>query len=136
MSHHVQEQTAFLLQIDDRPGALGKVTGDLRGHALNLRALWAWSEDEGQTAVLFIPDRPEAVSACECDTCCAAEPLPVLWVSLTDRVGALDECLAQIADAKINIKALQALAENGQAAAVLQFADHATLQAAAQALGA
>lgn len=135
MSHHVHKVTAFSLPIEDRPGALCKVTCDLKAHDTNLKALWAWAEEEGQARVMFVPERPEQISECGCETCCAAEARSVLWIEGEDKAGALDENLQKIAAQEINIQAVMAGALEGKYGAILVFADEATLEAAAKALG-
>jgi len=135
MSHHVHRITAFTLPIVDRPGALCKVTCNLKAHDINLKALWAWAEEEGEAKVMFVPERPEQVSACGCETCSAAEPRSVLWIEGEDKAGALDENLQKIAAQGINLRAVMAGALQGKYGAILQFADEAALEAAAKALG-
>ena len=134
MSHHAQKVQAFSLTMDDRVGALLKVTEDLVGHGVNLRALWAWAEDEGMAQAFFIPEEAATVAGCGCETCCAAKAVSVLWVEVADRMGVLRENLAKIAKAGINIQAVQAVGLEGQAAAIFTFADEATLDAALAAL--
>lgn len=135
MSHHVHKLTAFSLPMEDRVGALLKVTRDLASHGVDIKAISAWVEEEGQAKVVFVPADPAVVSACSCETCCAAQAVSVLWVELEDRVGALSEHLAKLAEAGISIKAVHGTAREGKAVAVFRFADEAALDAAAQALG-
>ncbi len=134
MSHHAHKLDAFSLEIEDRVGALLKVAEDLVGHGISLKALWAWTEDEGMAKVVFVPEDPSLVASCGCETCCAAKVFSVLWVDAADRVGALRDNLAKMAEAGINIQAVHALGLSGQAAAIFTFADEATLDAALAAL--
>ncbi len=130
MSHHVRKVSAFSLDMEDRVGELLKVTQDLVGHGVNLRAIWAWAGDEGTARAMFVPEDPSLVSGCGCKTCCAAQESTVLWLDVADRMGVLNENLAKLAAAGINLKAVQAVGIGGQAAAILAFADEATLDKA------
>jgi hypothetical protein len=135
MSHHVHKIAAFSLEMEDRVGALLKVATDLNGHGIDLRDLSAWAEDEGQARVVFIPTDPALIAGCGCETCCAAQPVNLLWVEMEDRPGIMAEYLAKLAAAGINVKSVHATAWDGQGVAVYHFADEATLDAAAKALG-
>ena len=134
MSHHVHKVSAFSLTMEDRVGALLKVTEDLVGHGVNLRALWAWAGEEGTAQAIFVPEDPALVARCGCQTCRAAQAMNVLWVDVADRMGILRENLAKLAAAGINIHAVQAVGLSGQAAAVFAFADDAALDKALAAL--
>ena len=135
MPHHVHKLTAFRVRVEHRPGTLQKVTQDLCTGGANLRALWAWAEEEGQGVVMFVPEDPGTVTGCSCATCCAAQAVPVLWVEGEDVRGGLDEQLKPIAAQHLNIQAVQVMALEGKFAAVFTFADEAALDAAACALG-
>jgi hypothetical protein len=135
MSHHVHKIAAFSLPMEDRIGALLKVATDLNNHGVDLQDISAWVEDEGQARAVFIPTDPALVSACGCETCCAAQPVNLLWVEMEDRPGIIAEHLAQLAEAGLNIKSVHATAWGGKGVAIYHFADEATLDAAAAALG-
>ena len=111
--------------------ALDGVTPD----DLNLKGLWGWTEQPGVAYAAFVPEDPDKVSSCGCDTCCAAEPMSVLWLEGEDRTGALDDSLQAIAAAGIGIRNGVALAAGGRYAGVLVFADEADLDKALAVLG-
>ena len=135
MSHHVHKVKAFMLSLEDRPGAGAQVTADLKNHGLSLRAFWGWAEEGGIAKVIFIPEDPDQVASCGCDTCCAAKPMSVLWLEDVDKPGALDENLQAIAVAAINLEAALALGTGGRYAGVLVFKQEEDLDKALAALG-
>lgn len=135
MSHHLHKLTAFRLTVEDRPGALHRIAGELSSHGINLKALWAWGDEEGLGTAMFVPEDPAQVEGCGCAICSQAEAEPILWLEQEDAPGALAEFLAPIAEAQVNIWAAQAIGVGGQFAAVFMFADEATLDAAAEAAG-
>ncbi len=135
MSHHVHKVTAFSLPMEDRVGALLKVVRDLNSHGVYLNDLSAWTEEEGQATVVFVPADAGLVSGCGCETCCAAQAVSLLWVEMEEREGALADHLAKLAEAGITIKSVHGSVWEGKGVAVFRFADEAALDAAAQALG-
>ena len=135
MSHHVHKLKAFVVKLEDRPGSAAKLTADLKNHDLNLKGLWGWTEQPGVAYAAFVPEDPDKVSSCGCDTCCAAEPMSVLWLEGDDRTGALDDSLQAIAAAGIGIRNGVALAAGGRYAGALVFADDADLDKALAVLG-
>ena len=135
MSHHVHKVTAFKVTVEDRPGTLQRVTADLREGGAILKALWAWTEEEGQATVMFVPQDAAQVTGCGCATCRSAQPVPVIWLEEADRPGALDDFLQPLAAAEINLQAVQAIATGGNYVAIFSFADEATLDRALAAAG-
>lgn len=135
MSHHVHKLKAFVVKLEDRAGSLAQLTADLKNHDINLKGLWGWTEQPGVAYALLVPEHPEQIETCSCDTCCTAQPRNVLWLEGEDRTGALDESLQAIATAGINLHDAAALAAGGRYSAVLRFAEDADLERALGVLG-
>ena len=135
MSHHVHKMKAFMLELEDRPGGLARATADLKAHGINLRALWGWVMSEGVAQAVILPDEPDKVSGCGCDTCGTALPVTVLWLEDEDATGAFDANLQTIAQAGVSLMAVSAAAIDGRYGALIMFKQEADADRVLTALG-
>jgi prephenate dehydratase len=102
--------TNFAFALPNRPGELARLTAALRIAGINLVGMWGYAEGEAEPRVSCVPESPEQFRRF-CDlhdiTC---EEGRTLYMIGEDRPGALNESLKKIADAKINVEAIECVA--------------------------
>lgn len=104
--------TEFVLKLDNRPGALARLTELLAGGGVNIEALAAWGmDDEG--IVRLITDDTEATRRLLSDAGLAVTEHQVLATFLPHQPGELARVARSLADAGVNIDALYVLRAMG-----------------------
>ncbi len=132
MRQTIRQVTAVVMQVEDEVGVLNRALCELRSAGVSMVAV-ASLRRHG-TALLAVPEDIEAVRKLASRHGVSLQMRPVFLIEGEDRVGALCEITAQIAQAGISIEDVAALSAGGNYAALLTFAD-ADLEAASEALG-
>ncbi len=107
----------FYIEVPDRPGKGARVLSYLK--EVNVQALHAFPK--GRTQVDFVPSDPAAFkAAAKAAKWKVVGPKKAFIIQGDYRVGALVECFAKLAEAKINVTATDALsARAGRFGAIL-----------------
>ena len=109
MPDTIRKLDYFAAQIPDKPGEAARLLQGLRNEGVNLLAFSGFPSGK-KAQVDFVPENPEALKA-------AAKKLKLklgarkscFVVQGDDRVGALTDTLARLAEAKVNVTASQAV---------------------------
>lgn len=96
----------FALSLPNEPGELARFTDRLGKAGINLVGLWG-DASGGQPHLSVVPADPEAFKAFARESEVAFEEGRTFYRSGDDRPGALIETLQKIADAGINIDAIE-----------------------------
>lgn len=97
--------TEFVVRLDNRPGALARLTELLAAAGVNIDALAAWGEN-GDGVVRLIVDQPEACVRVLNDASLGFEERTVLSAMLANKPGELARVTRALADAAVNIEAV------------------------------
>ena len=121
--------------IDNRVGEGARVLGALRDAGVNLTALWAYPSAEGKAQLEMIPESSAgfAKAAKKAGLTLSAKQT-AFFINGKDRPGAVADSLAKLAQAGINVGAVQAVCGgNGRYGAVI-FLPQSDVRTAAKAL--
>ncbi len=120
----------------DKPAEGAQLLGVLRDARTNLLALSAFPSKR-KTQVDFVPsDSASFVAAAKAGKIKLSKPKKVFLVQGDDRVGAIQEILAKLGSAKINVTAVQGVSAGGGRYGALLWVDQKNVKKAATALGA
>lgn len=108
-----QAMTEFVVRLDNRPGALARLTELLAAAGVNIDALAAWGED-GAGVVRLIVDEPDLCARVLDEAGLGHEARPVLSTLLAHRPGELARVTRALADAAINIEAVFVLGAHSE----------------------
>ncbi len=110
----IERVTYFLANLDDRPGTLLKIMRDLKGKNITLAGLWGFATYEGKAQLYVVPKKPDKLRSEWKAAGLLAEEGIGFFVKGADRTGALLSALEALANAGINIRAIDAIAVSGQ----------------------
>lgn len=120
----------------DKPGEGAQQLRVLRDARANLLALSAFPSQR-KIQVDFVPSDPTAfVAAAKAAKIKLSRPKKAFLVQGDDRVGAVEEILAKLASAKINVTAMQAISAGGGRYSAILWVDQKNIKKATTALGA
>jgi prephenate dehydratase len=125
--------TYFKTKVEDKPGALLALTKDLKAKNLMLTGLKGFGQT-GAGEVLVIAKNPEKLRNTWKNASILVEEGTAFFISGTDKTGALIPGLEAIANAGINITAIDAIAVGGRFGSLL-FVAPADVDKTVQALG-
>lgn len=106
--------TSFAFSLPDRPGELSRVSALLRASAVHLHALWGYTDGEDEPRVSCVPDNPDAFRLFAATNGLQCEEGRTLYRVGEDATGAMVDTFMRIADAGINVEAVESMAVNGQ----------------------
>ena len=92
----------FTIRLEDRPGALGKVSRALADRGVNILAFQSFST-EGKALTRIVVDTPVAAKKILDDQCLTYTEAEVAQVKLPNRLGELARAASRLGEAKINI---------------------------------
>jgi len=105
----VRKLDYFAIQAPDRPGEGARLLAALRGHGVNLLALIGFPSGR-KSQIDLVPEDAAALRAAAKQMALALGAKKTCFVIQgDDRVGALADTLQTLADAKINVTAIQAV---------------------------
>ena len=120
----------------DKPGEGAQQLRALRDARANLLALSAFPSKR-KIQVDFVPaDAASFVAAAKAAKIKLSRPKKAFLVQGDDRVGAIQEILAKLASAKINVTAIQGVAAGGGRYGAILWVDQKNIKKATTALGA
>lgn len=102
--------TNFAFALPNRAGELSGLTADLRDAGMNLLGLWGYAEGEDRPRVSCVPESPEQFRRFCAQRKIECEEGRVFYMIGDDKPGALHDALKKIANAKINLEAIECVA--------------------------
>ena len=96
------EATQFCVGLENKPGMLAKLCGDLTRAKVNIEALFV-SDDEGYSWVNFVVFAAADTEKALADSGYKYFTEKVLTVQMENRLGALEQVASQLAKAGVNI---------------------------------
>lgn len=130
-----QRVTYFKANLEDRPGQLLKIMQDLRAKNVNLAGVWGFATSPGSAQVYAVAKKPEKLRNTWKASGLFAEEQTAFFVKGADRTGALLKTLEALANAGVNIVAIDAIAVGGQFGSFI-WVNAADVDRAAEVLGA
>ena len=131
----VKRITVHCLEIEDKPGSLQKLLGQVASANIDLLCFAAFSAGDGRGRVYASAKKPEGLKACALEAGIEVTEAAGFIISGEDKVGAAAEALMGLADAGISGVAGTAMVCDGQYQ-MLVVVDAADGDAAQKALGA
>jgi prephenate dehydratase len=115
--------TNFAFALPNRPGELARITATLRQAGINLLGLWGYAEGEERPHVSCVPESPEQFRRFAAQQKLECEEGHALYMIGDDKPGALHEALEKIAQAKINVEAIECVAAGNRFGCFLWASD-------------
>lgn len=109
----------FTVNMEDRPGTLGKLCRALAERSVNIIAFQSYTGEKGKSTVRFVTDNPTAAKAVLQSE--HATETEVAGAKLPNRSGVLAGAAAKLGEAKININYAYAGIEPGTNTPVVIF---------------
>lgn len=113
--------TEFALQLEDRPGTLGKLCQDLADQGVNIIAFEAFPQERENSTVRIVVDNPAAARNVLNKQNISHNEAEVAQAKLANRPGELARAASRLGEANININYAYVGAETGTNAPVLIF---------------
>jgi len=102
--------TNFAVSLPNRPGELARFSERLRDANINLIGLWGYAPGQEEPWISCVPESPEAFRNFASLAGLDCEEGKAMYLSADDRPGALVRTLRRIAEAGINIDAIESVA--------------------------
>lgn len=131
MAETIRQVDYFYLMVPDKPGEAAKALGVLRDAGVNLLAFSGFPE--GRRGQLdFIPADPAVFkSVAKANKWKTVGPRKGFLIQGDDRIGVIADLMGRLADAKINVTALDAITVDGRYGALCWVALRDVKKAAA-----
>lgn len=111
----------FTVNMEDRPGTLGKLCRALADRGVNIIAFQSNTGEKGKSTIRFVTDNPTATKAVLQSEHATNTETEVAEAKLPNRSGALAGVAAKLGEAKININYAYAGIEPGTNTPVVFF---------------
>ena len=131
----VQKATYFMAHLKDTPGALLKVMQKLRAKDIGLSGLWGFATAHGKAQLFVVAKNPAKLRKFWKASRMLAEEGTGFFIKGADRTGALLKGLEALANARINIHAIDAIAVGGSFGSFV-WVEASKVKKAAKVLGA
>jgi len=131
----VQRVKFLKVNLQDQPGALLGLLQNLKSKNISLKALWGYGKQGAGADLFVIAKETDKIKNAWTGSGMGVEEGTAFFLKGTDTAGALVKSLQALANAKINIKAIHAVAVSGKYRSLVRV-DTADEDKAAQALGA
>jgi hypothetical protein len=125
----------FKIKLNDKPGALLEVMQELKAKGIGLACLWGYAKPDGNADLIIVPKNPDKIKILWKPPVRETEEGTGFFIKGADRTGVLVKTLEALANAGINLKAMNAIAAAGNYGSVI-WVDAADIEKAAQVLGA
>jgi hypothetical protein len=137
MADNVRLVSYFYTHCADSPGEAFRLLSALREGGVNLFAFTAFPEGMNRCQVDFIPENPDLfLKAAHKAGLTVSDKKQCFLIDGADRPGAVAEVLKRLADAKINVTAMDAVCSGGGRYGAILWVKPAALAAASTLLGA
>ena len=137
MADSIRLVSYFYTHCADSPGEAFRLLGTLKEGGVNLLAFTAFPEGLNRCQVDFVPDNPDLFTKVARKAgFTVTDKKQCFLVDGADRPGAVAEVLKRLADAKINVTAMDAVCAGGNRYGAILWVKPAALAAASTVLGA
>jgi hypothetical protein len=137
MADNVRLVSYFYTHCADSPGEALRLLSTLREGGVNLLAFSAFPDGMNRCQVDFVPENPDLFAkAAHKAGLTVSEKKQGFLIDGADRPGAVAEVLKRLADAKINVTAMDAVCAGGGRYGAILWVKPAALAAASTVLGA
>ena len=137
MADTVRSVDYYYANVPDEPGAGRRILSALQDGGVNLLAVLGFPREGGRSQIDLVPENPEALKeAAAAAGITLSGAKQAFLVEGDDRVGAVAETAAKLADANINITAIAAVAAGAGRYGMILWVAPADHERAADALGA
>ena len=137
MADTVRRVEYYYVNVPDKPGEGERVLSALRQSEVNLLAYLGFPAGGGQTQIDLVPEDPAAFrNAAESAGLALSEAKQAFLIQGDDRVGAVSDVIAKLAEGNINITAAAATSAGSRRYGMILWVAPADYERAADALGA
>ena len=137
MADNVRLVSYFYTHCADSPGEAFRLLSTLKEGGVNLIAFSAFPEGMNRSQVDFIPENPDLfLKAAHKAGLTVSDKKQCFLIDGADRPGAVAEVLKRLADAKINVTAMDAVCSGGGRYGAILWVKPTALAAASTLLGA
>ncbi|MEW6034552.1 MAG: hypothetical protein AB1603_06835 [Chloroflexota bacterium] len=137
MADIVRRIEYYSTEVPDRPGAGAGVLKALKGARVNLLAYTGFPAGAGRAQLDFVPTRGRAfLAAARKANIKLAGPKSAFLIQGQDRVGAVADIVTRLAEARINVTAMDAVSAGRRRYAAILWVKPRNVERAAQVLGA
>jgi hypothetical protein len=127
----------YYVTVPDEPGEGQRILSALKDGGVNLLAFLGFPQDDGRSQLDLVPDDPQSLrAAAERAGVTLSEAKRAFLIQGDDRVGAVADTTAKLADASINLTAAAATAAGSGRYGMIILVAPADYDRAADALGA
>jgi hypothetical protein len=128
--------TYFSITIANKTGQGAKLLAAIEAAGINMTAAWGYPMKGSKSIVDVVPEDAKAFAKLAKQHKLAVEKRLAIYHDGADKVGAVREIMQKLGDAKVNVRAIQAICGGaGRYGALLQF-DDKDLSKAKKVLGA
>lgn len=136
MGDRVRRVDYYYTSVPDTPGEAYRVLGILKEAGINLLAFSAFPAEPSRSQVDFIPEESAPfLSACRKSGISLSDRKEAFLIDGAERPGAVSESLLLLADAGVNVTAVDAVCAGAGRYGALLWVKPAAMEAAARALG-
>ena len=137
MADTVRSVEYHYVTVPDAPGEVQRILSALKDGGVNLVAFLGFPLDGGQSQIDLVPEEPESFrDAAQRAGVTLSEAKRAFLIQGDDRVGAVADATAKLAEANINITAAAAIAAGSGRYGMILWVAPADYESAAGALGA
>jgi hypothetical protein len=137
MADTVRRVGYYYVNVPDKPGEGERILSALKESKVNLLAYLGFPSGDGQSQVDLVPEDPAALrQAAESSGLTLSEAKQAFLIQGDDRVGAVSDVIAKLAEANINITAAAATSDGSGRYGMILWVAPADYERAAEALGA
>jgi hypothetical protein len=137
MADRVRSVEYHYVTVPDAPGEVQRILSALKDGGVNLVAFLGFPLDGGQSQIDLVPEEPESFrDAAQRAGVTLSEAKRAFLIQGDDRVGAVADATAKLAEANINITAAAAIAAGSGRYGMILWVAPADYESAASALGA
>jgi len=137
MAYTVRSVEYHYVTVPDAPGEVQRILSALKDGGVNLVAFLGFPIDGGQSQIDLVPEEPKSFrDAAQRAGVTLSEAKRAFLIQGDDRVGAVADATAKLAEANINITAAAAIAAGSGRYGMILWVAPADYESAAGALGA
>jgi hypothetical protein len=119
----------FTISVDNHPGAVAEIARTLGSAKVNILSLLGTSQGTGGTVQLLVDDARRAKKALD-SARISYQETPAEQYELSNKPGALAECLGKLAVKGVNLTSIHATAAKGGKKAIIVYTAEAAAKAA------
>jgi hypothetical protein len=136
MADTVRRVEYYYVSVPDKPGEGERILSALRQSEVNLLAYLGFPAGGGQTQIDLVPENPAAFrNAADSAGLALSEAKQAFLIQGDDRVGAVSDVIAKLAEGNINITAAAATSAGSGRYGMILWVAPADYERAAEALG-